>query len=60
MNKGCKTSFETSRRTECKHCEHCDLGTNKCLRDGKKCYEKGMCLHLDCLDYEQGRFGVYD
>ena len=42
--------------TECKHCEYFDLCANKCLLDNAKGYENKVCLHIDCANYEDGKW----
>lgn len=41
---------------QCKHCEHFDLSTNKCLITGEKCYENKECLPQDCKNYKKGEW----
>ena len=41
---------------DCKSCEYFDLAENVCLRDNSKGYDKGICLHNGCKQYEEGHW----
>lgn len=43
-------------KSECKHCEFCDLLNNRCLIDQSKCYVNKKCLHKDCKSYKRGEW----
>lgn len=51
-----KRADEKNRR--CMSCENCDLITNTCLVDGRKCYENGVSLYPDCEKYEKGHWSA--
>ena len=40
----------------CKFCENCDLASNTCIKSGQVCYDKGVCKHPDCDEFEKGKW----
>lgn len=56
MKRRMTETIELSNTVECKHCELCDLITNRCLLDQSKCYENKKCLHEDCKKFKEGNF----
>lgn len=46
--------YDETTVIECSHCEHFNLATNKCLRDGGLGYFMGSCLNQNCTFFKFG------